>query len=125
MEAVARSFQHEQVVCSGVLAGPALKLAQRHFVEDFMGPGFGGSAAAQHRSGETVRVSVQPNHSLDRIVLIVHLLPLVMQADGNGSGEYMHSGMRGDPHVGAFRRCSFTKTETTPACFASISRNPP
>jgi len=34
-----------------------------------------------------------------------------MQADGNGSGEYMHSGMRGDPHVGAFRRCSFTESE--------------
>jgi len=35
-----------------------------------------------------------------------------MQADGNGSGDYMHSGMRGGPHVGAFRRCSFTKTES-------------
>src|SRR5258708_4768687 len=33
------------------------------------------------------------------------------QADGNGSGDYMHSGMRGSPHVGAFRRCSFTKAE--------------
>src|SRR2546428_12398776 len=109
MEAVARSFQHEQVVCSGVLAGPALKLAQRYFVEDFMGPGFGGGASAQHRSGETVRGSVQPNHSLDRIVFIVHLLPLVMQADGKGAGEYMHSGMRGDPPVGAVRPCSIAK----------------
>ncbi len=35
----------------------------------------------------------------------------VAQADGNGSGDYMHSGMRGGPHVGAFRRCSFTETE--------------
>src|SRR5256885_15659775 len=35
-----------------------------------------------------------------------------MQADGNGSGDYMHSGMRGGPHVGAFRRCSFTETES-------------
>jgi len=24
----------------------------------------------------------------------------------------MHSGMRGDPHVGALRRCSFTNTES-------------
>src|SRR6266702_6694084 len=24
----------------------------------------------------------------------------------------MHSGMRGGPHVGAFRQCSFTKTES-------------
>src|SRR5260221_13347464 len=37
---------------------------------------------------------------------------MVVQADGNGSGDYMHSGMRGSPHVGAFRRCSFTKTES-------------
>src|SRR5258705_5932777 len=36
----------------------------------------------------------------------------VIQADGNRPGDYMHSGMRGDPHVGAFRRCSFTKTES-------------
>jgi len=34
-----------------------------------------------------------------------------MQADGNGSDDYMHSGMRGVAHVGAFRRCSFTKAE--------------
>ena len=36
---------------------------------------------------------------------------IVMQADGNGSGAYMHSGMRGGPHVGALRRCSFTEAE--------------
>src|SRR5262249_30667909 len=36
----------------------------------------------------------------------------VVQADRNGSGAYMHSGMRGDPHVGALRRCSFTNTES-------------
>ena len=35
-----------------------------------------------------------------------------MQADGNGSGDYMHSGIRGGPHVGAFRRCSFANTES-------------
>jgi len=35
-----------------------------------------------------------------------------MQADGNGSGAFMHSGMRGGPHVGALRRCSFTETES-------------
>ena len=34
-----------------------------------------------------------------------------VQADGNGPGEYMHSGMRGDPHVGAIRHCSFTEAE--------------
>jgi len=48
-----------------------------------------------------------------------------MQADGNGSGDYMHSGMRGGPHVGAFRRCSFTDTEIELQCSStSISRNP-
>jgi len=35
-----------------------------------------------------------------------------MQADGNGSDDYMHSGMRGVAHVGAFRRCSFTEAES-------------
>jgi hypothetical protein len=35
-----------------------------------------------------------------------------MQADGNGSGAYMHSGMRGVPHVGALRRCSFANAES-------------
>ena len=34
-----------------------------------------------------------------------------MQADGDGPGDYMHSGIRGGPHAGAFRRCSFTETE--------------
>src|SRR5438874_13838333 len=35
-----------------------------------------------------------------------------MQTDGNGSGAYMHSGIRGGPHVGALRRCSFANTES-------------
>jgi len=49
-----------------------------------------------------------------------------MQADGNGSGDYMHSGMRGGPHVGAFRRCSFTETESySKHSLTSIFRNPP
>src|SRR5689334_7629042 len=43
-------------------------------------------------------------------VFIVHMM--VVQADGNGLGDYMHSGMRGGPHIGAFRRCSFTGTES-------------
>ena len=48
-----------------------------------------------------------------------------MQADGNGSGDYMHSGMRGGPHVGAFRRCSFTETEIKLQVYSSsISRKP-
>ena len=48
-----------------------------------------------------------------------------MQADGNGSGDYMHSGMRGGPHVGAFRRCSFTEAEIKlQAQSTSISRKP-
>src|SRR4030095_16434737 len=37
----------------------------------------------------------------------------------------MHSGMRGGPHVGAFRRCSFTETELKLQCEStSISRRP-
>jgi len=49
-----------------------------------------------------------------------------MQADGNGSGDDMHSGMRGCPHVGAFRRCSFTETEIKlQGPSTSISRKPP
>jgi len=35
-----------------------------------------------------------------------------MQTGANGSGAYMHSGMRGGPHVGALRRCSFAKAES-------------
>ena len=36
----------------------------------------------------------------------------------------MHSGMRGGPHVGALRRCSFTDTEIKLQCSStSISRN--
>ncbi len=51
---------------------------------------------------------------------------VVVQADGNGPGDYMHSGMRGGPHVGAFRRCSFTEAEIYLQLYSSsVSRNPP
>src|SRR5882757_344858 len=46
---------------------------------------------------------------------------MVVQADGNGRGDYMHSGMRGGPHVGAFRRCSFTETESNSKCHPRAS----
>src|ERR1700689_983079 len=58
--------------------------------------------------------------------LFMLFFSLVMQADGNGSGDYLHSGMRGGPQVGAFRRCSFTDTEIKLQLEStSISRNPP
>src|SRR5437868_15336922 len=46
---------------------------------------------------------------------------MVVQADGNGRGDYMHSAMRGGPHVGAFRRCSFTETESNSKCHPRAS----
>src|SRR3954465_13099559 len=58
--------------------------------------------------------------------LFIRLYLLVVQADGNRSGDYMHSGMRGSPHVGAFRRCSFAKTESYSYVDSrASSRNPP
>ncbi len=37
---------------------------------------------------------------------------LVVQIDGDGLGDYLHSGMRGGPQVGAFRQRSFGVTES-------------
>lgn len=46
--------------------------------------------------------------------------------NGNGSGASMHSGMRGGPHVGALRRCSFTNTESySERSFRASPESPP
>src|SRR6266571_508512 len=47
-----------------------------------------------------------------------------MQADGNGSGAYVHSGIRGGPHVGALRRAHSLIRRVTPGSLPSISRKP-
>src|SRR5215468_2958209 len=44
----------------------------------------------------------------------------------NGSGAYMHSGMRGGPHVGALRQRSFTKSESySSVLFRASPGSPP
>src|SRR2546430_16706103 len=70
------------------------------------------SSAAVKESGWESKPITRPFGfaSFSISLFIVHMM--VVQADGNGLGDYMHSGMRGGPHVGAFRRCSFTKTES-------------
>jgi hypothetical protein len=67
----------------------------------------------QQRSSEAVRVRIEADHpsGVFFICVLFHGLLWLKQADGNGSGDDMHSGMRGSPHVGAFRRCSFTEAE--------------
>ena len=115
LEAVARSLQHDQVLGGGVLLGPARQLRHRHLVKDLFLHGGGGRRAPQDRRGEAIRVRIKANHPLDKFASSFILFLTVMQADGNGSGAYMHSGMRGGPHVGALRRCSFTpKRRVTP-----------
>jgi hypothetical protein len=75
LEAVARSFQHDQILGDGMLLGPACKLRHRHFVEYFFHHGGRGRGATQGRGGETVRVSVQANHPLDNFCFFIHLVP--------------------------------------------------
>ena len=124
LEAVAGSFQYEQVLWGGMFFSPTWQLGHRHFVECFFQHGGGRRGALQQRGGEGVRVRIKADHPSGDLSL--HFYPfyfLVVQADGNGSGDYMHSGMRGGPHVGAFRRCSFTETEIKlQASSTSISR---
>jgi len=72
VEAVARGFQHHDVFGGGMFASPAFQLGQWHFVEHFLSPGFGRRAPAHYRGSETVGVSIQPNHALDTVCLIVH-----------------------------------------------------
>src|SRR5437867_3081275 len=112
LEAVTGGLQHEEILGAGVLLGPTLELGHRHFVKHFLGHRCSRSWSPEQRRREGVRVGVKTDHPLDKRCIIIHLFVFfVMQADGNGSGDYMHSGMRGGPHVGAFRRCSFTETE--------------
>ena len=60
-----------------------------------------------------------------RFAFFYHFFCTVVQTDGNGSDDYMHSGIRGGPHAGAFRWCSFTKAEIKlQVCFPSVSRKP-
>ena len=64
--------------------------------------------------GEGIRVDVETDDPGNggRYGWLLHWTGCVSeQVDGDGPGDYMHSGIRGGPHVGAFRRCSFTETE--------------
>ena len=62
LEAVARGFQHEQVLGGGVLFGPAGELGHGHFVKYLFGQGLGRGLAPQQRGGEGVGVGVQADH---------------------------------------------------------------
>src|SRR5438876_5091171 len=112
LEAVTGGFEQEEILAGRVLLGPTLELGHRHFVKHFLGHRCSRGGSPEQRRREGVRMGVKTDHPLDERCIIIHLfVSFVMQADGNGSGDYMHSGMRGGPHVGAFRRCSFTKRE--------------
>ncbi len=67
LEAVAGSLQHDQVLGGGVLLGPTWQLAHRHFIEDFLHDGCRRSGPPDHGCREAVGVSVQTDHSLDRV----------------------------------------------------------
>ena len=54
LEAVARSFQHEQVLGRGMLLGPARQLGQRHLVKRLFQHGGGRRGALQQRGGRNV-----------------------------------------------------------------------
>jgi hypothetical protein len=69
------------------------------------------------RTNAAVKVSGWVSKPITRstiwgLVFMLSLLSKLCRRAGNGSGAYMHSGMRSDPHVGALRRCSLTETET-------------
>ena len=127
LEAVARGFQHESglgsVVC---FLAQLCSWAIGTLLNIFSTTAAAGVGPREHRRREGVRVRVKADHPLDSIVSSCSFYPLtVMQADGNGSGAYMHSGIRGGPHVGALRRCSFTNTESdSKRQSTSISRKP-
>jgi len=73
LEAVARSFQDNQICFGGVLFGPARQPAHGDPVIDFFHDRSGRGWPPDHRAGETVRVSVQADHSLDRFDWCVHI----------------------------------------------------
>jgi hypothetical protein len=72
---------------------------------------------AQIFPGAQPKSKTQPQRDIkggSPCLVSVHVVFVISCADGRvtGSGAYMHSGMRSDPHVGALRRCSLTETET-------------
>ena len=73
LETVPGSFQHDQILGAGVLLGPALELAQRHFVKRFLHEGGGRSRSPDQGRREAVRVRVQANHALDKFGFFVHV----------------------------------------------------
>ena len=62
LEAVARSLQQHEVLGGGVLLGPGSEASHRHLVEDFLHHRAGRGGPAQDGSGETIGMSVQPDH---------------------------------------------------------------
>ena len=106
-EAVAGGFQNEAVLGSGMLKGPAFKAGHWDFIEGLVYDCTSRSVAADNGSGEDVRVGVKADDSWQRLglIVVVHrvcFIVRVMQTDGEGTGAYMHSGMRGDPQCRCF-----------------------
>src|SRR5689334_13766198 len=67
VEAVAGSFQDEEVLGRRVFFGPTDKLCHGHFVEYFLGHRSRGGLTGQERRREGIGVRVKSNHPLDRV----------------------------------------------------------
>ena len=87
LEAVARSLQHNQILGGGVLLGPALQLAHRHFVEGLLHDGRCRSRPPDGCRRESVRVRVQANHPLDNICFWILCCCVHRFANGYADGR--------------------------------------
>src|SRR5256885_12056897 len=76
IEAVAGSFQDEEIFGRGVLLGPTEKLCHGHFIEYLFGHRSRWRLTGQERGCERIRVRVKANHPLDRVWVIVHIASL-------------------------------------------------
>ena len=76
LEAVAGSFQHEQVLRGGMLFGPVGQLGQRHLVKRLFQHGGGRRGALQQRGSEGIGVGVKANHPSGEvcICILVHAI---------------------------------------------------
>jgi len=74
LEAVAAGLQQHQISVGGVLLGPTGQPGHRHFVEQFLHDGRRRGGTPNQRGRETVRVSVEANHPLDRVFVFLHVI---------------------------------------------------
>ena len=72
MEAVAAGFQDEDIGGHGVFPGPGRELGDGDLVEDPLDDGREGSGPLDDGRGETVRVDVETDDTLDRQWILVH-----------------------------------------------------